>query len=176
MMLQRRKENYMPIPEFAMQVATAEQHAIDERIERLDTKTGVILGFVVVSVAEILGFLLLVAGEKNKLEVLHRNWFEAVLVFALVCVSLATVFGCWELIPRKTHIGFFLKFIKHLDPALASEDKQAKATFLLLEDAAASKHRVLVAKSWLMLLTVLCTTLAIFAYVVLVAFLLVSVL
>ena len=101
---------------FAIEIATAEQQAIDERIERLDTKTGVILGFVIVSVAEILGFLLLIAGERHKLELVYPKAFVGLFVFALTCVLVATVLGCWEMFPRSTHQGFFLRFIKIIDP------------------------------------------------------------
>jgi hypothetical protein len=140
---------------FAIDVATAEQRAIDERIERLDAKTGVILGFVIVSVAEILGFLLLIAGERNKLAVVHPKLFVGLFAFALTCVLVATVLGCWVMFPRTTHQGFALRFIKIIDPDLHDEVRQAKATLLFLEEAATSKYRVLSNKARLMMLTVL---------------------
>jgi hypothetical protein len=92
---------------FALDAAAEEQKEVDERIERLDTKTGVIFGFVVVSVAEILGFLLLIAGENHKLDIAHRCWFVGLFAFALACVVVTTVLGCWEMLPRRTHVGFF---------------------------------------------------------------------
>lgn len=175
-MLSSAEANAVDDYKFAIDVATAEQQAINERIERLDTKTGVILGFVIVSVAEILGFLLLIAGEKNKLVVVHPKVFVVVFAFALTCVLIATVLGCWEMFPRSTHQGFFLRLIKTIDPALRNEDSQVRATLLLLEEAATSKYRVLANKARLMMLTVLFAMVAVFAYVALVGLLITSLL
>lgn len=175
-MLSSAEANAVDDYKFAIDVATAEQQAINERIERLDTKTGVILGFVIVSVAEILGFLLLIAGEKNKLVVVHPKVFVVVFAFALTCVLIATVLGCWEMFPRSTHQGFFLRLIKTIDPALRNEDSRVRATLLLLEEAATSKYRVLANKARLMMLTVLFAMVAVFAYVALVGLLITSLL
>jgi ABC-type Na+ efflux pump permease subunit len=164
----------MPSAKFALDVSTAEQAEIDARVERLDTKAGVVLGFVIVSVAEILGFLLLIAGENHKLQVAHPYWVFTLFGVALASVGLATVLGCLELAPRRTHVGFDLKFMQTIDPDLSDEDNQVRTTLLLMEDARKSKMKVLKSKSTLMFWMIISAAGAIFAYIALVALLLSS--
>jgi Kef-type K+ transport system membrane component KefB len=80
--------------------------AIDRQIgiwQALDTKAGVLVGFVVASVAEILGFLILAATEPSGQSMQTRPlppglmyWVGAGLVF----VVLAAVLGVVALVPR----------------------------------------------------------------------------
>jgi len=135
-----------------------------------------ILGFVILSVAEIFGFLLLIAGERNKLAIVHPETFGGFVAFALICVLVATVLGYWEMFPRRTHIGFSLRFINAVDPGFPNEEAQAKATLDFLEETVVSKNRVLATKARLMILTVLFATAAVFAYVALVGLLIASLL
>ncbi len=82
-----------------------------EMFDALDSKTGVIVGFVVVSIVEILGFLLLAAAEATTPAQLGGTpiFSLSVVIFfglGLVCSFLSTVFGLLALRVRKFAIGF----------------------------------------------------------------------
>jgi hypothetical protein len=74
--------------------------------DALDTKVGVILGFVAVSIAEILGFLILAAAEN----LAPSRYFSPCLAFlffsGLVCTLTSVLFGLIALGTRKFALGF----------------------------------------------------------------------
>lgn len=79
--------------------------------DALDSKTGVIVGFVVVSIVEILGFLLLAAAEATTpAQLSGRPIFSVCVVIffgiGLLCSFLSTVFGLLALRVREFAIGF----------------------------------------------------------------------
>jgi len=82
-----------------------------EMFDALDSKTGVIVGFVVVSIVEILGFLLLAAAEATTPAQLGGTpiFSLPVVIFfglGLFCSFLSTVFGLLALRVREFAIGF----------------------------------------------------------------------
>jgi len=82
-----------------------------EMFDALDSKTGVIVGFVVVSIVEILGFLLLAAAEATTPSQLSGSpiFSLRVVIFfgvGLLCSFLSTVFGLLALRVREFAIGF----------------------------------------------------------------------
>jgi hypothetical protein len=163
----------MQVTEFVLKVATSESRAIDERIERLDEKTSVILGFVIVSVAEILGFLLLVSAEARKVGPVFPPWVLRSLFLGFLCILVAMILGLWELLPRKTHIGFSVRLIELMDSkGHSSEDGRMQATLALLEAAIDSKSVVLRAKARLALWTALFVGGAVVAHIVAIVLLL----
>src|ERR1700691_5613480 len=79
--------------------------------DALDSKTGVIVGFVVVSIVEILGFLLLAAAEATTPAQLIGTpiFSRSVVIFfglGLLCSILSTVFGLLALRVREFALGF----------------------------------------------------------------------
>jgi hypothetical protein len=82
-----------------------------QMFDALDSKTGVIVGFVVVSIVEILGFLLLAAAEATTPTQLSGTPMFSLLVMVffgigLLCSFLSTVFGLLALRVREFAIGF----------------------------------------------------------------------
>ncbi len=100
-----------------------------EVLDALDSKTGLIVGFVVVSIVEILGFLLLAAAEATKHEpsVILSRGIALLFVLGLLLSLLSTVLGFMALRVREFAIGFDY-------PQLVSDanlpEKQLKARFL----------------------------------------------
>ena len=77
-----------------------------EIFQHLDDKVGLILGFIVVSVAEFLGFFFLAVTENPK-PVSYFSTLVEVLFFAgLFCVAVATLSGLMALWVRKVETGF----------------------------------------------------------------------
>ena len=62
--------------EFAFQLGLQRIQLQTEFFDALDQKTGMILGFVVVSIAELLGFLLLAAAEGLKASLLQESYLQ----------------------------------------------------------------------------------------------------
>jgi len=82
-----------------------------EMFDALDSKTGVIVGFVVVSIVEILGFLLLAAVEApTQIQINGTPLFSTSIVVSfcagLLCSFLSTAFGLMALRVREFAIGF----------------------------------------------------------------------
>ncbi len=139
-----------------------------QMFDALDSKTGVIVGFVVVSIVEILGFLLLAAAEATTPTQLSGTPMFSVLVvvffgLGLLCSFLSTVFGLLALRVRQFAIGFdYEKLVRGAD--LRSEELKT----LFLDDLVASvrtnqrilEEKVMYAKtaSLLVLTGLLCYT------------------
>ena len=156
----------MEATDFVFDVAKSESKVIDERIERLDEKTGVILGFAAVSVAEILGFLILASIEPRRIGSVLSPGVIGLIFFGLLCILVATVLGIWELIPRRTHSGFSLHFLELMvSEGRNSGSAQRHATLALLKEAIKSKATVLQSKSKLALWTAVFVAGAIIAYI-----------
>ncbi|MGO8793457.1 MAG: hypothetical protein ACLQLC_01430 [Candidatus Sulfotelmatobacter sp.] len=78
----------------------ASQHDV---IEQLDNKSSVLLGFSLVSVVELLGFLLLVAAENPNARHSQPFWVIVVFLAALVSVLGASVAGFLALRHNSSH-------------------------------------------------------------------------
>jgi hypothetical protein len=103
----------IPIPESVAFVWDMGLRKISDQIEfdAIDSKTGVIVGFVVVSIVEILGFLILAAAEATQPTQLHSSlaFSCAVGVFfflGLVLSLLSTWLGLQAIRVRQFAIGF----------------------------------------------------------------------
>src|SRR5260370_20502934 len=109
-----------------------------QMFDALDSNTDVIVGFVVVSIVEILGFLLLAAAEATTPTQLSGTPMFSVLVvvffgLGLLCSFLSTVFGLLALRVRQFAIGFdYEKLVRGAD--LRSEELKT----LFLDDLVAS--------------------------------------
>jgi hypothetical protein len=68
--------------------------------DRLDSKAGLVLGFAMVSLAEILGFLLLAAGENHKINSIHPRLVEGFFIAGLSLIVTGAIFSTLALYPR----------------------------------------------------------------------------
>jgi len=85
-----------------------EEEQLANRANWLDTKTGVILGFVIVSVAELLGFLLLASRERTSSSITgipHPCLLAIVFVLGLLALIAAMFCGLAELYPMGFQYG-----------------------------------------------------------------------
>lgn len=104
----------IPIPESVDFIWEMGLHKIRDQIEMfdaLDSKTGVIVGFVVVSIVEILGFLLLAAAEATETKQLDSSrafsWPVVIFFFVGVILSIiSTWLGLQAIRVRQFAIGF----------------------------------------------------------------------
>lgn len=71
----------------------------------MDTKTGAVLGFVIVSVAELLGFLLLASREGTKLSVRCPRLLALIFLLGLIALIASMVSGLLELAPMGFQYG-----------------------------------------------------------------------
>jgi hypothetical protein len=90
---------------YVLEIALHEEHELANRANWLDTKTGAVLGFVIVSIAELLGFLFLAIGEKAKLNTGHIVWFAILFFVGLGTLIVASILGLFELAPMGFKYG-----------------------------------------------------------------------
>jgi len=86
--------------DFLFEMGLHELELQKEMRDHVDEKTGVILGFALVSIIEILGFLLLVAAEKNYFDAVHWSFFAAFGV-GLTSVFISAIFCVLEIWPAR---------------------------------------------------------------------------
>src|SRR6202521_4972001 len=103
--------------EFALEIALHEEEQLAGRANWLDTKTGVVLGFVIVSVAGLLGFLFLASGERAKLtSIPHLCQFETFFFIGLGALVTASLVGLFELAPMGFKYGASTELVApHVD-------------------------------------------------------------
>jgi hypothetical protein len=94
-----------------LELALHEEEQLANRANWLDTKTGAVLGFAIVSVAELLGFLLLASREGTKLRITHPRLLAAVFVLGLVSLLFAMILGLVELAPMGFEYGASAEFL-----------------------------------------------------------------
>ena len=97
-----------------LELALHEEEQLANRANWLDTKTGAVLGFAIVSVAELLGFLLLASKDGTKLSITHPCLLAAVFVLGLVSLLLAMILGLVELAPMGFEYGASTEFLSLL--------------------------------------------------------------
>jgi len=95
--------------------------------DALDTKVGIVLGLVVVSIAEILGFLILAVAEGVESSHRFSACSGALFVAGLASTTLSALFGILALSPRGFALG--LKFPEMVKRANRSPD-QLRLMFL----------------------------------------------
>lgn len=86
-------------------LALHEEEQLANRANWLDTKTGAVLGFVIVSVAELLGFLFLASGERGKFSTAHPCWLATLFFIGLAALVVASLLGLLELAPMGFKYG-----------------------------------------------------------------------
>ena len=111
--------------------------------DALDSKTGVIVGFVVVSIVEILGFLLLAAADADPTKSGGRPMLSSAVVtfffFGLGFSFLSTCSGLFALRVHKFALGFdYEKMVQSAN----LQEKELKTAFLadILESVRANKE------------------------------------
>ena len=125
--------NPQPGDEFLYKYGLRELKHQSNDYDALDAKTGVVLGFSLVSIAEILGFLLLTSAEGHKLSTPHPIAAGVCFYAGLACTVAAVFTGFLELRPRNYSGGPTLEALRPLadkDPnviksALVSEVDRA---------------------------------------------------
>jgi hypothetical protein len=135
--------------------------------DALDSKTGVIVGFVVVSIVEILGFLLLAAADADPTKSVGRPMLSSTIVtfffFGLSFSFLSTCSGLFALRVHKFALGFdYEKMVRSAN----LQEGELKTAFLedILESVRANKEtldkKTIYAKiaSFLVLAGLLCYT------------------
>lgn len=86
--------------DFLFEMGMRELELQKEMRDHIDDKTGVVLGFALVSIIELLGFLLLVAAEKGYFGGIHWTFF-AVFGVGLASVLVSAVFCVLEIWPAR---------------------------------------------------------------------------
>jgi hypothetical protein len=97
-----------------LDLALDEEERLANRANWLDTKTGVIFGFVIVSVAELLGFLLLASREGTSSAIgraSHPCLLAVVFVIGLLALIAAMFCGLFELYPMGFQYGTSAEFL-----------------------------------------------------------------
>ncbi len=105
--------NYSDLPEHpnddslkvVLELALHEEEELANRANWLDTKTGAVVGFVIVSVAELLGFLFLASGEKAKFSTTHPYSLATLFFIGLAALVVASLVGLVELAPMGFRYG-----------------------------------------------------------------------
>jgi hypothetical protein len=94
-----------------LDLALHEEEQLANRANWLDTKTGALLAFVIVSVAELLGFLFLASAERTKFRTNHPYWLAAIFALGLLALVGAMVCGLVELAPMGFEYGASTEFL-----------------------------------------------------------------
>jgi hypothetical protein len=94
-----------------LELALHDEERLANRANWLDTKTGAVLGFVIVSVAELLGFLLLASREKGPFSTSHPCLLAAIFVLGLIALIVAMFLGLFELAPMGFQYGAPTEFL-----------------------------------------------------------------
>jgi hypothetical protein len=94
-----------------LKLALFEEEQLANRANWLDTKTGAILGFAIVSIAELLGFLLLASREERKLDIAHPWLLAGVFLLGLAAILVGMYLGLRELSPMGFAYGTSTQFL-----------------------------------------------------------------
>jgi len=122
-----------PGDDFLYEYGLHELKQMSDDYDALDEKTGVVLGLALVSIAEILGFLLLAAAEHNRLNTPHPIVITCFFYAGLLMTVAAVVTGLLELWPRNYAAG---PTLEDLRPLADREPKLIKAAVVReLDDA-----------------------------------------
>jgi len=114
----------------------------------LDTKTGILVGFVAASLAEIIGALFVVATENPRWFVELNWWPKGFLGFGLLLALAAFVSGLWAMRPLERSPGFdFEAELKKLRTAQKIQDKVAEENVIVHFESGYAKQIALL-ESW----------------------------
>lgn len=129
--------------ETVLDLALHEEEQLANRANWLDTKTGVLLGFVIVSVAELLGFLLLASAERMNFRTAHPHWLGVVFALGLLALTIAMFLGLGELFPMGFEYGASTEY---LALEVDKEPKEIRAQCLASLRKTSVKNRSIVQK------------------------------
>ncbi len=158
-----------PGDDFLYEYGMLELKQQSDNYDKLDEKTGVVLGFALISIAEILGFLLLGAVEKNRLTTSHPVVVTCFFYAGLLATVAAVVTGLLELLPRSFSTG---PTLEDLRPLAGEKPEMIKAAMVHALDCACDQNdEVNDAKSNLALATAVLVGGSLFCYAVAAAYL-----
>lgn len=162
--------------ETVLKLALHEEELLANRANWLDTKTGAVLGFVIVSVAELLGFLFLASADhqSNKLAVAHPCLTAVLFSIGLLAIIAAMMLGLRELSPMGFQFGASTEY---LSTQLHREASDIKVECINSMRGTSKKNRDIVnEKAKLAKLTVIFVGIAVLCYAIAVAILFFSLL
>lgn len=139
-----------------------------EVIAQLDQKSSVILGFSVVSVVEIAGFLLLVAGEGGQMASPQPWQVHLIFYFALICTVLGSALGLIALRGNASHC-FHASEFEQLRVESRDEQKFFAAILSYIQGALDRNYRVIRHKRTYLHWSMIATGAAVLVYTSLVA-------
>jgi hypothetical protein len=150
-----------------LELALHEEEQLAIRANWLDTKTGVILGFVIVSVAELLGFLLLASREGINPSVKstsHPYLLAIVFVLGLVALIAAMFCGLFESYPMGFQYGASTEILAgRVDKSPEEIEAQCLGS---LRETAVHNRGIVHRKAWWTKATVVAVGAALLFYVV----------
>lgn len=120
--------------EFVFQMGLQRIQLQNQVFDALDQKAGMVLGFTVVSVGELLGFLLLAAAEGVKPSPYFVKFIQVPFLVGLVAVGLCTYFGLRSLWIREFALGFnFETLVQDANPEkrLSADDLRKASLYAL---------------------------------------------
>jgi hypothetical protein len=157
---------------YLFEIGTEKIRDQGEAFDSLDTKTGVILGFIVVSIPELLGFLLLAATENVTASRYFSIPVEVLLIGGLASTVSAALFGLLALRTQPLAVG--VKYPGLIEKARqhnwSRTEMQAKS-LEILKQSAEMNSKALDRKQRYASLVVLCASIGIFCYSVVAALL-----
>ena len=143
--------------EFVFQVGLQRIQLQSEVFDALDQKAGMVLGFTVVSVGELLGFLMLAAAEGVRPSPYFVKLVQVPFLAGLVAVGLCTYFGLRSLWIREFALGFnFEAFVEDANPekGLSADDLRKNSLYALLKSVNANDFALGKKRSYAKLATV----------------------
>jgi hypothetical protein len=134
-----------PGDDFLYEYGHLELKKLSDDFDSLDEKTAVVLGFALVSIAEILGFLLLGAAEQNHIHTTHPIAFSCFFYTGLG-LTMASVFtGLLELLPRNYDAG---PTLEDLRPLAGEAPEKIKAALIHALDTACDHNDDINTTKW----------------------------
>lgn len=97
--------------EVVLQLALHEEQSLADRANWLDTKTGAVLGFVIVSISELLGFLLLASVEPSRVAISKPCSVAILFTGGLIALLIAMILGLAELAPMGFTFGASTEYL-----------------------------------------------------------------
>jgi hypothetical protein len=134
-----------PGDDFLYEYGQLELKKLSDDFDSLDEKTAVVLGFALVSIAEILGFLLLGAAEQNRIHTPHPIAFACFFYMGLVLTMASVVTGLLELWPRSYDAG---PTLEDLRPLAGESPEKIKAALIYALDAACDRNDDINTTKW----------------------------
>lgn len=157
--------------ELVLELALHEEEGLADRANWLDTKTGAVLGFVIVSIAELLGFLFLASAEHpggHRIFTIAHPYLTAVLFsIGLMAIVAAMISGLFELAPMGFSYGTSTEFLASQVDKPSSEIRAQCVN--ALRSTSVRNRAIVQEKAKLVKVTVFCVGVALLCYAAAVA-------